>query len=110
MLFRSDSGWAPEVLTYSGYYNLGIEEIWDMIDRYIQFVKDNGFFYKKRNEQAKYRMFETINEDLRNNFYNNPEIASLLVKLEDDILHTRKSSYAAAKEALAKYYDLQNRM
>ena len=35
-------------------------------------------------------MFETINEDLRNNFYNNPEIASLLVKLEDDILHTRK--------------------
>lgn len=105
-----DSGWVPEVLTYSGYYNLGIEEIWDMIDRYIQFVKDNGFFYKKRNEQAKYRMFETINEDLRNNFYNNPEIASLLVKLEDDILHTRKSSYAAAKEALAKYYDLQNRM
>ena len=105
-----DSGWVPEVLTYSGYYNLGIEEIWDMIDRYIQFVKDNGFFYKKRNEQAKYRMFETINEDLRNNFYNNPEITSLLVKLEDDILHTRKSSYAAAKEALAKYYDLQNRM
>ena len=43
-----DSGWAPEVLTYSGYYNLGIEEIWDMIDRYIQFVKDNGFFYKKK--------------------------------------------------------------
>jgi len=102
-----DSGWAPEVLTYSGYYNLGIEEIWDMIDRYISFVKDNGFFYQKRNEQAKYRMFETINEDLRNSFFNNPEIAALLRKLEDDLLHSRKSSFAAAKEALEKYYDLR---
>lgn len=102
-----DSGWAPEVLTYSGYYNLGIEEIWNMIDRYIKFVKDNGFFYQKRNEQAKYRMFETINEHLRSNFYNNPEIEALLVKLEDDLLNARKSSYTAAKEALEKYHDLQ---
>jgi LAO/AO transport system kinase len=24
------SGWTPQVLTYSGYYNLGIKKIWDM--------------------------------------------------------------------------------
>ena len=102
-----DSGWAPEVLTYSGYYNIGIEEIGDMVNRYIQFVKDNGFFYKKRNEQAKYRMYETINEQLRNNFYYDPVIIDLLKKLEDDVLHSRKSSYAAAKDALKKYSDLQ---
>lgn len=105
-----ESGWAPEVLTYSGYYNLGIEEIWDMIDRYIKFVKDNGFFYKKRNEQAKYRMFETINEQLRSGFYDDPEIAALLMKLEDDLQNARKSSYAAAKEALDKYYELQKQL
>lgn len=102
-----ESGWTPEVLTYSGYYNIGIEEIWDMIDRYIKFVKDNGYFYQKRNEQAKYRMYETINEHLRNSFYNDPEIAALLLKLEDDLLHARKSSYAAAKEALERYSQLQ---
>jgi LAO/AO transport system kinase len=102
-----DSGWAPEVITYSGYYNLGIEEVWNMIDRYIDFVKSNGYFYRKRNEQAKYRMFETINEHLRSSFYNNPEIAALLEKLEDDLLNSRKSSYAAAKEALEKYHELQ---
>jgi LAO/AO transport system kinase len=99
-----ESGWTPEVLTYSGYYNLGIEAVWDMIHRYIDFVKANGFFDRKRKEQAKYWMFETINEQLRNGFYRDPEIAELLVKLEDEVLNDRKSSFVAAREALELYY------
>ena len=104
-----DSGWAPEVLTYSGYYKLGIEAIWDMIDNYIEFVKNSGFFNEKRNEQLKYLMFETINENLHNNFYNNPVITNLLLKLETELLNAKKSSYAAAKEALDVYSNLVNR-
>jgi LAO/AO transport system kinase len=104
-----DSGWAPEVLTYSGYYNLGIAEIWEMIDSYIAFVKKNGYFYQKRNEQSKFLMIETINENLHNNFYNNPVIAEMLEKLESDLLKSKKSSYAAAKEALDAYSNLMNR-
>ena len=30
-----DSGWSPKVLTYSGFYGLGIKEIWDMVDEYF---------------------------------------------------------------------------
>ncbi len=26
----TESGWRPKVLTYSGFYGLGIKEIWDM--------------------------------------------------------------------------------
>ena len=39
-----DSGWTPRVLTYSGFYNLGVKEIWDMVYEYIDFVKGNGYF------------------------------------------------------------------
>ncbi len=52
-------------------------------------------------------MYETINEHLRNSFYHNPEIADLLIRLEEDLHMCRKSSYVAAKEALDKYDELK---
>ena len=67
-----ESGWTPQVLTYSGFYNIGVQEVWDMVYKYIDFVKDNGYFEYRRNEQSKYWMYETINEQLRDSFYHNP--------------------------------------
>lgn len=37
-----ESGWIPKVLTYSGFYNLGVKEVWDMIYEYIDFVKETA--------------------------------------------------------------------
>lgn len=99
-----ESGWSPEVLTYSGYYKIGIAEVWEMIHRFIAFVRENGYFDRKRKEQAKYWMFESINEQLRNGFYRDPEIAQLLTQLEGEVLQDRKSSFTAAREALDAYY------
>ncbi len=98
------SGWMPEVLTYSGYYELGIEEVWGMIDRYFEFVEGNGYFERKRREQARYWMFETINEQLRNHFYNDPEIEKMLVDKEMRVLSNRQSSFTAARDILDYYF------
>lgn len=99
-----ESKWSPEVLTYSGYYALGIEEIWDMIHRYIDFVKQSNYFEVKRNQQSKYWMYETINERLRNDFYQHEGVRKLLSQLESEVLSAHKSSFVAAKEALDGYY------
>ncbi len=101
----AESGWTPEVLTYSGFYSIGINEVWNMIFRYIDFVKDNNYFEIRRNKQAKYWMYETINEKLRNDFYQNTKIENLMPLLEDEVLSTQKSSFVAAREALDAYYN-----
>ncbi len=100
----TDSGWKPEVLCYSGYYELGITEVWDMIDRYFAFVKANGYFERKRHQQARYWMYETINERLRSAFYDNPEIAEMLADRERRVLDNRLSSFIAAREVLNHYF------
>ncbi len=99
------SGWSPEVLTYSGYYELGIEEVWKMIDSYFDFVKANGYFELKRAEQSRFWMYETINERLHSHFYNNPEVQRLLAAGEKEILENRRTSFAAAKTVLDHYFD-----
>lgn len=101
------SGWKPEVLTYSGYYELGIPEVWDMIDRYFDYVKGNGYFFRRRQEQARYWMYESINEQLRDHFYHNPEIEAVLPNLEHEVLADRLSSFVAARKALDQYFNIK---
>lgn len=100
----TESGWKPKVLTYSGYYSLGIKDIWDMIDEYRHFTQDNGFFKQKRQRQAKWWMYETINDELRDSFYNAPEIQALIPEIEKDILDDRTSSFVAARKLLDVYF------
>ena len=99
------SGWTPEVLTYSGYFELGIPEVWEMIDRYFEFVKANGYFAQKRREQDKYWMIETINDRLKSNFYNDPEIEDLLISKENLVLSNKQSSFIAAQDVLNRYFE-----
>lgn len=96
----SDSGWSPKVLTYSGYYGLGIKEIWDMVNEYVAFTKKNGYFDYKRNEQAKYWMYESINDSLRDKFYTNPEVEKMLQPTERQVLNDEISSFVAAKRMI----------
>ena len=75
-----------------------------MVYSYIDFVKKNGYFDYRRNEQAKYWMYETINEHLRDSFYNNPAIASMLAAQEQDVLQGKATSFSAAKKLLDTYF------
>ncbi len=101
-----ESGWMPRVQCYSGFYGLGIKELWDGIYEYIDFVRGNGYFEHRRAEQAKYWMYESINEQLRNGFYNNETIASLLPRAEQAVLDGQKTSFVAAKQLLDAYFAL----
>lgn len=96
----TESGWTPKVLTYSGYYNIGVKEIWDMIDEYMAFTKKNGYFEYKRREQAKYWMYESINDTLRDTFYNNPAVSSMLNQTEQQVLQNEITPFVAAKRMM----------
>ena len=99
------SGWTPKVLCYSGFFGNGIKEVWDMVYQYIDFVKANGYFDFRRNEQAKYWMYESINEQLRNSFYNNAIIEERLAKAENKVLGGEMTSFTAAQHLLDIYFD-----
>ena len=96
----------PQVLTYSGFYNIGIKEVWDMIYGFIDAVKKNGTFDARRHHQAKYWMYETINEQLRSRFYNAEGMEQLLTEYEQSVQDGKITSFAAA----AKLLDIFNKM
>lgn len=99
-----ESGWEPQVLTCSAFHKTGMEEIWKMVEEYMAFTKANGSFGAKRKKQNKYWMYESINEQLKNNFYNNPVISGKLADFEQRVLRDEISSFSAAQKLLDEYF------
>ena len=75
--------WQPKVLTCSALNDVGIIEIWQLIKDYIKVTKSNQSFDKKREEQEQFWLFDTINEQLTSQFYNDKEIK---IELEKQLL------------------------
>ena len=102
-----ESEWTPQVLTCSAYHKKGIEAIWDQIEKYKFQTSSNGYFFRNRNEQATYWMHETIQEKLKRDFYDNPEIKEKLKVMENYVMNDAMSSFVAAGELLSLYSKLK---
>ena len=98
------SGWNPPVLTCSALENKGVSQVWDTVNEYAGLTKENGYYQNRRHDQAKYWMYETINESLRNSFYYNPKIRHKLAAYEQLVLTNGMSSFVAAHDLLKIYF------
>ena len=95
-----ESKWQPKVLTASALHNSGIEEINNMILTYIAITKENAYFNKKRNEQNKFWLLSTIEQQLKTNFYKKPKIKSALQEEIDNLENGKTTPFNAAKRLL----------
>ncbi len=95
-----ESGRRPQVLTYSGFYDLGIKEVWEMIYDYVDYVKANGAFESRRRQQAKYWMYESINEQLYSRFYGTQGMEELIAECEKSLYENKITSFAAAAKLM----------
>lgn len=105
----TESTWIPTALTSSAVTKEGLPEILNKIEEYFTLVSNNGYYDKKRREQASYWMYESVNETLRNNFYENPVITEELAKYEQAVLTGKMESFMAAGELLEIYKELNSK-
>ncbi len=99
----TDSGWVPTAVTSSAVTKKGLPEILEKIEAYFKLVRKNGYYDIKRRQQAKYWMYEHINETLRNDFYDNPKIEKAIEKTEQQVLAGQIDSFMAAEQLIDLY-------
>ena len=64
----------------------------------------NNYYFEKRADQNQYWLLETINEQLKSSFYNQPEIQILLNATKKAVKNDEISPFAAAQLVLEKYF------
>jgi LAO/AO transport system kinase len=95
-----ESKWQPKVLTASALHNSGIKKIDTMILEYFSLTEENTYFNQKRNEQNKFWLLSTIEQQLKTNFYQNPKIKKALQKEIDHLENGKTTPFNAAKRLL----------
>ena len=98
------SGWTPKTATCSALTSEGIPEVWNTINEFLSLTQTNSYFFQKRKEQNQFWMLETINDQLKSNFYNNPEIQQQLESTKKAVQNDEISPFAAASLLLEKYF------
>ena len=98
-----ESGWTPKVLLASATEKTGIEEVWKLICEYEKHVRQSGHFSQKRQNQNKFWLLQTINEDLKARFYEDPKIKIMLQQQLEALGRNETTPFEAAAFLLNQY-------
>ncbi|MCF7560216.1 methylmalonyl Co-A mutase-associated GTPase MeaB [Sabulilitoribacter multivorans] len=93
---EKESEWQPKVTLCSALHNEGIDAIWKIILDYIQLTTKNTYFQAKRNDQNKFWLIQTIENQLKSDFFNAPKIKKELIKQLQLIEDNKTTPFAAA--------------
>jgi LAO/AO transport system kinase len=96
-----DSGWVPKTTTCSAINNEGIIEIRQIISDYFSKTKKNGYFQKKRKEQNKFWLLQTIEQRLKSDFFENVSVKKELDKQLKFLENNETTPFAAADKLLS---------
>jgi LAO/AO transport system kinase len=100
-----ESGWTPVVQTCSSRTGEGIARVWSTVEDFCSFTKMNGSFARRRMEQNRQVLFETIEESLKTSFFSRKEISHQLKKIETAVINGKMNPYVAAQQLLEKYFE-----
>lgn len=92
---RHESNWAVPVDICSAYTKSGVPHVWEIILEYEKLTKENGFFDYHRNEQLIKIFYDWIDNTIKDNFYNNPQVKEDIVRLIPQIKSGKITPYQA---------------
>ncbi|HET8737085.1 MAG TPA: methylmalonyl Co-A mutase-associated GTPase MeaB [Pricia sp.] len=98
-----DNGWKPKVLTCSASENQGISAIWEVILQNIEKNRSSGHFQQKRQRQTKNWLYESIEDRLKSDFFQNKAIAAAVEKSERAVLAGSISPFRAAEQLIGRF-------
>ncbi|MBP1635622.1 MAG: transport system ATPase [Acidobacteria bacterium] len=99
----SADGWNPGVVTCSALTGEGVPGVWDAVLEHRALMESNGWFQRRRREQALEWMKEALLFGLEQEIRRDPAVSRRLGTVQQDVLHGRVSPFRAARELLTLF-------
>ncbi len=96
-------GWQTGVFTSSALNNEGVEDIWQVITDYKEATIKNGEFEKRRKEQSRLWLHSMLEERLKDIFFENADVKSMLPQIEKAVMEGTLPATQAAWQILKSF-------
>ena len=96
-----ENGWLPKALSCSALENKGLDTIWIMISDYVIKNKKSNFFQLKRQQQNKNWLLQTLDDQLKVQFYQDETIKAALNSMVKEVVNNKVSPFRAAEKLLS---------
>ncbi len=97
-----NSDWIPKVSICSAIENSGIENVWEIILSYLNLTKKNDYFDERRKHQNEFWVLETIDEQLKRQFYDNKNVKKELKKVLKQVQNNQLTPFEAANKVISR--------
>ncbi len=106
----NENGWQPKVMNCSALEKTGLPEIAVAIFDFEKKMKDTNFFDENRRKQSVFWLRETIENGLRDVFFQNEKVKTAFWEMEKEVLAGQISPFRAADRLLDFFqHDLKNK-
>jgi GTPase len=99
----SPSGWVPRALACSAHTGRGVADLWSCVLEFAASTRANGWFGRRRQDQARRSMRENLELELMQLFYSDPTVQKCLIELEEQVFAGQISAVAAVRDLLASF-------
>lgn len=97
-----ESNWTAQAVLCSALSRFGLEDIWSLITDYQRLMTESGYFEKHRKQQAKYWLYEAIQQQLQQRFFEDEYVKNNLTNIENAVTNGTLSPFLAAEMLVGK--------
>ena len=95
-----------KVMTCSALTHHNVPEVWNMVTEHVENIRKSGYLATKRARQDVQTMYDSIEQTLRDDFYQNSLVKDMISLIENDVKEKRTSAYIAAHKLLETYFNI----
>ncbi|OXM61744.1 MULTISPECIES: methylmalonyl Co-A mutase-associated GTPase MeaB [Amycolatopsis] len=100
MIYGPDAAWTPPVLTCSGLNDIGLDTVWQQIERHRETLQASGELDRKRKQQQVDWTWAMVREQLQARLAEHPGVKALVPGVEEDVREGRLTATLAAQRIL----------
>lgn len=96
-----ESQWTVPVGVCSSTEKTNIEQVWKMVEEFVNHTQENGFFHKQRTEQLIKIFYDWMDYSLKDSFYSDKAVEQKIEEMELMIKEEKMTPYQAASQVMA---------